>query len=260
MDIKVPVPALKKIIGSYTQEAGVRGLERCLSTIVRKITRQVVEGEDKGTPLSLPASVKVADLKEYLGSPKLYDLAVPTAPERGSVVGLAWTEAGGDVLIIEAVIMKGKGELLLTGQLGDVMQESAKAAVSYLRSESAALNLDDVDWKALDIHLHVPEGAVPKDGPSAGVTMATAILSAVSERRVRQGIAMTGEISLRGKVLPVGGIREKILAARRHGVSHILLPLPNRADVEEVPQEYTRGMTFSYVENVLSVFERALEK
>ena len=260
MELKVPVPALKKIISSYTQEAGVRGLERCLSTIVRKVTRQVVEGEDKGTPLSLPASVKVADLKEYLGSPKLYDLAVPTAPERGSVVGLAWTEAGGDVLIIEAVIMKGKGELLLTGQLGDVMQESAKAAVSYLRSESAALDLEDVDWKALDIHLHVPEGAVPKDGPSAGVTMATAILSAVSGRRVRQGIAMTGEISLRGKVLPVGGIREKILAARRHGVSHILLPLPNRADVEEVPQEYTRGMTFSYVEDVLSVFERALEK
>ena len=260
MELKVPVPALKKIISSYTQEAGVRGLERCLSTIVRKVTRQVVEGEDKGAPLSLPASVKVADLKEYLGSPKLYDLAVPTAPERGSVVGLAWTEAGGDVMIIEAVIMKGKGELLLTGQLGDVMQESAKAAVSYLRSESAALDLEDVDWKALDIHLHVPEGAVPKDGPSAGVTMATAILSAVSGRRVRQGIAMTGEISLRGKVLPVGGIREKILAARRHGVSHILLPLPNRADVEEVPQEYTRGMTFSYVEDVLSVFERALEK
>ena len=260
MELKVPVPALKKIISSYTQEAGVRGLERCLSTIVRKVTRQVVEGEDKGTPLSLPVSVKVADLKEYLGSPKLYDLAVPTAPERGSVVGLAWTEAGGDVLIIEAVIMKGKGELLLTGQLGDVMQESAKAAVSYLRSESTALDLEDVDWKALDIHLHVPEGAVPKDGPSAGVTMATAILSAVSGRRVRQGIAMTGEISLRGKVLPVGGIREKILAARRHGVSHILLPLPNRADVEEVPQEYTRGMTFSYVEDVLSVFERALEK
>ena len=130
MELKVPVPALKKIISSYTQEAGVRGLERCLSTIVRKVTRQVVEGEDKGAPLSLPASVKVADLKEYLGSPKLYDLAVPTAPERGSVVGLAWTEAGGDVLIIEAVIMKGKGELLLTGQLGDVMQESAKAAVS----------------------------------------------------------------------------------------------------------------------------------
>ena len=260
MELKVPVPALKKIISSYTQEAGVRGLERCLSTIVRKVTRQVVEGEDKGAPLSLPASVKVADLKEYLGSPKLYDLAVPTAPERGSVVGLAWTEAGGDVLIIEAVIMKGKGELLLTGQLGDVMQESAKAAVSYLRSESTALDLEDVDWKALDIHLHAPEGAVPKDGPSAGVSMATAILSAVSGRRVRQGIAMTGEISLRGKVLPVGGIREKILAARRHGVSHILLPLPNRADVEEVPQEYTRGMTFSYVEDVLSVFERALEK
>ena len=258
-DLRISTSVMKKIIGSYTREAGVRSLDRTLATIVRKITREVVEAEDAGAQSPLPVSVKAGDLKEYLGSPKLYDLAVPRQPERGSVVGLAWTEAGGDVLIIEVVTMRGKGELLLTGKLGDVMQESAKTAVSYLRSESAALSLDDFNWKDVDLHIHVPEGAVPKDGPSAGVTMATAILSAVSGRMVRPGIAMTGEISLRGKVLPVGGIREKILAARRQGVSHIILPLPNRADVEEVPTEYTRGMTFDYVDDVMTVFEKALE-
>ena len=258
-DLKMGIPVLKKIIASYTREAGVRGLDRALATVVRKVTRKVVEAEDEGAALPLPVSVKVRDLKEYLGSPKLYDLAVPTTPERGSVVGLAWTEAGGDVLMIEAVTMKGKGELILTGNLGDVMQESAKAAISYLRSEAAALKLSSFNWKAVDIHIHVPEGAVPKDGPSAGVTMATAILSAVSGRRVRPGVAMTGEISLRGKILPVGGIREKILAARRHGIRHIILPAPNRADVEEVPKEYIEGMIFDYVDEVMSVFGRALE-
>ena len=148
----------------------------------------------------------------------------------------------------------------LTGNLGDVMQESARAAVSYLRSESEALGIGEFDWKSVDIHIHVPEGAVPKDGPSAGITMATAILSAVSGRRVRPGIAMTGEISLRGKVLPVGGIREKILAARRHGVLHIVLPAANRVDVEEIPKEYTDGMRFDYAEEVLTVLEKGLEK
>ena len=258
-DVKISVPVLKQIITSYTREAGVRGLERSLATVARKVTRRIVEAEDDGDEYPLPVSVKAQDLKDYLGPPKLYDLAAPKAPERGSVVGLAWTEAGGDVLIIEAVTMKGKGELLLTGSLGDVMQESAKAAVSYLRSEASALGIADFDWKALDIHIHVPEGAVPKDGPSAGVTMATAILSAVGGRRVLPSVAMTGEISLRGKVLPVGGIREKILAARRHGIHHIILPAPNQADVEEVPAEYTEGMTFDYVENVLSVFDIALK-
>ncbi len=258
-DLKMGLPALKKVISAYTREAGVRGLDRALAKVVRKVTRKIVEAEDKGTELPLPVSVRVKDLKDYLGSPKLYDLAVPTSPERGNVVGLAWTEAGGDVLMIEAVTMKGRGELILTGNLGDVMQESARAAVSYLRSEASALNLSRFNWKSIDIHIHVPEGAVPKDGPSAGVTMATAILSAVSGRRVLPGIAMTGEISLRGKVLPVGGIREKILAARRHGIKHIFLPAPNRADVEEVPQEYIEGMSFDYVEEAMSVFERALE-
>lgn len=156
--------------------------------------------------------------------------------------------------------MKGKGDLVLTGHLGEVMQESARAAVSYLRSESQALGIGEFDWKSMDIHIHVPEGAVPKDGPSAGITMATAILSAVSGRRVRPGIAMTGEISLRGKVLPVGGIREKILAARRHGVMNIVLPAANRVDVEEVSQNYIEGMHFDYAEDVMTVFDKGLER
>ena len=259
-EVKIPVPVVKKVIASYTREAGVRGLDRALSTVARKITRRLVEAKDKSEPLALPVGIRVGDLKDYLGPPKLYDLSVPKAPERGNVVGLAWTEAGGDVLLIEAVTMRGKGELVLTGNLGDVMQESARAAVSYLRSESEALGIGEFDWKSVDIHIHVPEGAVPKDGPSAGITMATAILSAVSGRRVRPGIAMTGEISLRGKVLPVGGIREKILAARRHGVLHIVLPAANRVDVEEIPGEYTDGMRFDYAEEVLTVLEKGLER
>lgn len=258
-DVRMSAAVLKKLISSYTREAGVRALDRALAAVLRKVTRRIVEAEDAGQPLPLPVTVRAGDLKEYLGPPKLYDLAIPTKLERGNVVGLAWTEAGGDVLMVEAVTMRGKGELLLTGNMGDVMQESAKAAVSYLRSESGTLGLSSFNWKSVDIHIHVPEGAVPKDGPSAGITMATAILSAVSGRRVRPGLAMTGEISLRGKVLPVGGIREKILAARRHGVKYILLPAPNRADVEEVQEEYIKGMTFHYVEDALSAFNRALE-
>ena len=258
-DVRISAPVVKNVIASYTREAGVRGLDRALSKVARKITRRLVEAEDKAEPISFPVAVKVGDLKDYLGPPKLHDLSVPKGLEKGNVVGLAWTEAG-DVLLIEAVTMRGKGDLVLTGNLGDVMQESARAAVSYLRSESQALGIGDFDWKGVDIHIHVPEGAVPKDGPSAGITMATAILSAVSGRRVRPGVAMTGEISLRGKVLPVGGIREKILAARRHGIAHIVLPAANRVDVEEISWEYTEGMRFDYAEHVTKVFERGLEE
>jgi ATP-dependent Lon protease len=154
--------------------------------------------------------------------------------------------------------MKGKGELALTGSLGDVMQESAKAAVSYLRSESEALGIGNFEWKSVDIHVHVPDGAVPKDGPSAGVTMATAILSAVSGRKVSMDLAMTGEISLRGKVLPVGGIREKLLAARRYGIRHVILPEANRVDVEEIPDGVLEGMRFDYASEVTAVFRKAL--
>jgi len=256
--IKLPLGTLSKIISAYTREAGVRGLERELSTVARKITRKIVEASDKGESFKLPVNVKASELKDYLGPPKLYGANVPKKAQRGNAVGLAWTGSGGDVLMIEAVTMKGKGNLALTGNLGDVMQESAKAAVSYLRAESGSLGIGDFDWKAVDIHVHVPDGAVPKDGPSAGITMATAILSAVSERKVNPKIAMTGEISLRGNVLPVGGIREKILAAKRYGIDQIILPEANQVDVEEIPHDILGDMTFLYTSEVGAVFKKAL--
>jgi ATP-dependent Lon protease len=256
--IKMPFATISKIVSAYTREAGVRGLERELSTIARKITRKMVETTDKGEDFGLPVSVKSSYLKDYLGPPKLYDTKIPKEAQKGNVVGLAWTEAGGDVLLIEAVTMKGKGELALTGSLGDVMQESARAAVSYLRSESEMLGIGSFNWKAVDIHVHVPDGAVPKDGPSAGVTMATAILSAVSGRKVYSNIAMTGEISLRGHVLPVGGIREKLLAAKRYGIGHVILPEANKVDVEEIPSGILGDMKFDYASEVGTVFKKAL--
>lgn len=256
--VKLATATVSKIISDYTREAGVRNLERELSAIARKITRKMVEASDNGGSFKLPVNVKASTLKDYLGPPKLYGTKVPRKAQKGNVVGLAWTEAGGDVLLIEAVTMKGKGEISLTGNLGDVMQESARAAVSYLRSESGSLGINDFDWKAADIHVHVPDGAVPKDGPSAGVTMATAILSAVSGRKVNPKIAMTGEISLRGHVLPVGGVREKILAAKRYGIDQIILPEANRVDVEEISHEILSDMAFHYVSEVDAVFRKAL--
>lgn len=256
--VKLSASVVSKIVSAWTREAGVRGLERELSTVARRITRRMVEASDKGQVFKLPINVKAAELKDYLGPPKLYDTKIPKSPQKGNVVGLAWTESGGDVLLIEAATMKGRGDLALTGNLGDVMQESAKAAVSYLRSESDALGIGEFDWKSADVHVHVPDGAVPKDGPSAGVTMATAILSAVSGRKVSPKIAMTGEISLRGRVLPVGGIREKLLAAKRYGISHVILPEANRIDVEEIPSEILDGMSFEYASEVSTVFRKAL--
>ncbi|MDR1621615.1 MAG: endopeptidase La [Synergistaceae bacterium] len=256
--IKISDATVSKVISAYTREAGVRGLERELSTIARKITRKIIEASDKGENFKLPVNVKIAELKDYLGSPKLYDTKIPKSAQKGNVVGLAWTEAGGDVLLIEAVIMKGKGELALTGNLGDVMQESARAAVSFLRAEGESLGIGDFNWKGVDIHVHVPDGAVPKDGPSAGVTMATAILSAVSGRKVNPNIAMTGEISLRGQVLAVGGIREKLLAAKRYGIAHVILPEANKVDVEEIPGEILGDMRFDYASEVGTVFRIAL--
>ncbi|MDR1376348.1 MAG: endopeptidase La, partial [Synergistaceae bacterium] len=256
--VKISDATVSKVVSAYTREAGVRGLERELSTIARKITRKMIESSDKGEDFKLPVTVKAAELKDYLGSPKLYDTKIPKSAQKGNVVGLAWTEAGGDVLLIEAVTMKGKGELALTGNLGDVMQESARAAVSFLRAESESLGIGNFNWKAVDIHVHVPDGAVPKDGPSAGVTMATAILSAVSGRKVSPNIAMTGEISLRGQVLPVGGIREKLLAAKRYGIDHVILPEANKVDVEEIPEDILGDMRFDYASEVGTIFKKAL--
>ena len=254
--VRITPKALESIISEYTREAGVRGLERELSTICRKIARRFVEkGEE-----SISVSVGAKDLKEFLGPPKLYDLRLPQKRETGTAVGLAWTETGGDVLVIEAVTMKGKGDVTLTGNLGSVMQESAQTALGYLRSNAEGLGIGEVDWKTIDVHLHVPEGAIPKDGPSAGITMALAMLAAGRKSAVLPGIAMTGEISLQGKVLPVGGIRDKILAAKRQGIHNIILPAANRLDVEEIPEWSREGLSFQFVERVNEVFEFALGK
>ncbi|NLB83963.1 MAG: endopeptidase La, partial [Synergistaceae bacterium] len=255
--VKITPKALEKIISDYTREAGVRGLEREIASVCRKVARKIVDG---GENMEDIYSIGVKDLKDYLGPPKLHDIRLPKAKEVGTVVGLAWTETGGDVLVIEAVTMKGKGEVTLTGNLGSVMQESAQTAIGYLRANSETLGIGEVDWKGIDLHLHVPEGAIPKDGPSAGITMAVAILSAVSKSAVLPDIAMTGEISLQGKVLPVGGIRDKILAAKRQGIRNILLPGANRPDVEEIVDWTKEGLSFKYVEKVSDVFAFALER
>ena len=255
--LKITPSGLEHVISEYTREAGVRGLERELSTICRKVARRIVEDEKNAEQ---PVSIGPKQLKEYLGPPRLYDPRLPKTKEIGTVVGLAWTETGGDVLVIEAVTMKGKGEVTLTGNLGSIMQESAQTAIGFLRSNADGFGIGDIDWKSIDVHLHVPEGAIPKDGPSAGITMAVAILSAVRKSPVLSNIAMTGEVSLQGKVLPVGGIRDKILAAKRQGIKNIILPLANKPDVEEIPEWSRDGLSFRYVDRVEDVFDYALEK
>lgn len=255
--LKITPSGLEHVISEYTREAGVRGLERELSTICRKVARRIVEDEKNAEQ---PVSIGPKQLKEYLGPPRLYDPRLPKTKEIGTVVGLAWTETGGDVLVIEAVTMKGKGEVTLTGNLGSIMQESAQTAIGFLRSNADGYGIGDIDWKSIDVHLHVPEGAIPKDGPSAGITMAVAILSAVRKSPVLSNIAMTGEVSLQGKVLPVGGIRDKILAAKRQGIKNIILPLANKPDVEEIPEWSRDGLSFRYVDRVEDVFDYALEK
>ncbi|WP_286952307.1 MULTISPECIES: endopeptidase La [Aminobacterium] len=256
--ISITSKTVEKTIRDYTREAGVRNLQRSLATLCRKVTLQIVrEGKDS---FFKKITIGVKDLKDYLGAPRLYDVQLPQNKQKGTVVGLAWTESGGDVLVIEAVAMSGKGDIILTGNLGNIMQESAQTALGFLRARSAELGLDHINWKNQDIHIHVPEGAIPKDGPSAGITMAVVMLSALSSRQVLPGIAMTGEISLQGKVLPVGGIREKILAAKRQKISNIIIPGANRIDVEEMEQWVTKGLSFYFVDNVSEVFDIALER
>ena len=255
--LKLSAQALARTITEYTREAGVRELERQLSNIARKTARKIVDSEQDGTRSGYTYEVTVKNLKDYLGAPKLYDTRVSSEPSRGLATGLAWTESGGDVLMIEAVVMKGKGSIVLTGNLGDVMKESAAIAISHLRSKAKDLKIPRVDWEKIDIHVHVPDGAVPKDGPSAGVTMAAAVLSALGGRLIRNDIAMSGEISLQGRVLPVGGIKEKVLAAKRYNISEVILPKPNQVDISEIPENIMTGMTFHYAGNIEDVFKMA---
>jgi ATP-dependent Lon protease len=245
---------IQTIIRNYTREAGVRNLEREIGNICRKVARKVVKEGDKYS-----VAVTAANISDYLGVLKFRDTEAHERSEVGLVTGLAWTEVGGSILTTEVAIVDGKGKLTLTGKLGDVMQESAQAAMSYVRSRAHRLGLPRDFYRNLDIHVHVPEGAIPKDGPSAGITMATAIASALSRIPVRRDIAMTGEITLRGKVLAIGGLKEKLLAAHRAGIFEVLLPADNEKDLAEVPDNLKSVMKLRFVKTMDDVLALALE-
>jgi ATP-dependent Lon protease len=252
--LEITDEAILKVIQSYTREAGLRNLEREVATICRKVARDVAEGK-KGL-----TRVTGAGLTRYLGAPKFLPEPEQEKDEVGVATGLAWTQTGGDILYIECTMMRGKGTLSLTGHLGDVMKESAQAALSYARSRGASLGIKEETFAKNDVHIHVPAGAIPKDGPSAGITMATALISALTRTPVRRDVAMTGEITLRGKVLPIGGLKEKALAARRMGVKTVVVPSKNDKDVKELPANVRRGMQFVYVDNMDDVLKVALVK
>ena len=253
-DIRFTDALIRKIIRSYTREAGVRELERTIGSLCRKTGKKIVLKDETIPPLS------VKNIETYLGPVKFLPLSKDHKSYVGRVNGLAWTMAGGEVLDTEAITIKGKGNLILTGQLGDVMKESAETAYTYIRSRAKELGLTENFYETLDTHIHLPEGAVPKDGPSAGITMATAMASAYTGRKVRGDTAMTGEITLTGEVLPIGGVKEKVLAASQFGIKHILLPEKNKRDMEEIPKSVRDKMHFIYVKNVDDVLAHALLK
>ena len=251
-ELTIQAAALKKIINNYTKEAGVRNLERMIGRICRKTARAIMEeGKKKVT-------VTAKNLSDFLGKEHFNYLMANRKDEIGIARGLAWTQVGGDTLQIEVNVMPGKGELLLTGQLGDVMKESAQAGITYIRSVAEGYKVKPEFFQENDIHVHIPEGAVPKDGPSAGITMATAILSAIIREPVRADLAMTGEITLRGRVLPIGGLKEKLLAAKYAKIKEVLVPEENKPDVQELDKEITDGLTITFVSSMKEVLNRAL--
>jgi ATP-dependent Lon protease len=253
--LEISDEAVLRIIRNYTREAGLRNLEREIGTICRKVARQVIASEAKQSFIVTPDK-----LHDYLGSEKFrYEIA-EEADEVGVATGLAWTPAGGDVIFVEATLVPGKGNLILTGKLGDVMQESARAALTYVRSRASFLGFSENFYEKADVHIHVPAGAIPKDGPSAGITMAVALVSAVTGRLVSKDIGMTGEITLRGKVLPIGGIKDKVLAAHRAGLKKVILPKENEKDLEEVPQEVKEELQFIFVDNIDEALKSALKE
>jgi ATP-dependent Lon protease len=251
---KISEKAIRDLINYYTRESGVRNLEREIANLCRKVARKIVTHDSKSY------SITQSNLEKYLGKKRFrYDI-VQGENEIGVTTGLAWTIVGGDTLSIETTLVLGSGKLVLTGQLGDVMQESAKAGISYIRSVANTLGIEEDFYKKYDLHVHVPEGATPKDGPSAGVTMCTAIISTLTQTPVRKDVAMTGEITLRGKILPVGGIREKVLAAHRAGIKKILLPKDNEPDIDEIPSSVRKQLEFVLLETVSDALDHALVK
>lgn len=251
--LTIPDEALSDIIRNHTREAGVRNLEREIGSVCRKVARKVAEGSEQ------PTTVTPDQLHEYLGPERFYHELAGEADEIGVATGLAWTPVGGEILFVEATPISGKGNLILTGKLGDVMQESARAALTYTRSKAASLGIEGDFHEKTDIHIHIPAGAIPKDGPSAGVTMTVALVSALSKRPVSKDVGMTGEITLRGKVMPVGGIKDKILAAHRAGLKKVILPKENEKDLEDLPQEVREQLQFVLVDTIDQVLEAVLK-
>jgi ATP-dependent Lon protease len=253
-EVRIPDTTIRRVIQDYTREAGVRQLEREIAALTRKATRQIVSNGQIPKPLV----VSPDSLKDYLGSARFLSETAETIREIGIATGLAWTPVGGEVMFIEATRMPGKGNLILTGSLGDVMKESAQTALSYLRSQAGSLGIDMSDYSRSDIHIHVPAGATPKDGPSAGVTLLVALASLLTRKRVKSQVAMTGEISLRGRVLRVGGIKEKVLAAARFGIRQVILPEQNRVDWSDVPEDVRDKLQVHFVRRVAELLPLTL--
>jgi ATP-dependent Lon protease len=248
------VGAIRRIISGYTREAGLRNLEREIGTICRGVATQIAEAKIK------KATIKIEDVAEFLGPIKFTSEAKARMTVPGVAMGLAWTPVGGDLLFIEATSMKGSKGLTLTGQLGDVMKESATAALSFIRSHAKFLKIDEDFYANNDLHVHVPAGAIPKDGPSAGVTMLTALVSLLTNKKLRKDLAMTGEITLRGQVLPVGGIKEKVLAAHRAGIKTIIMPKGNEKDLIDIPKKVQKEIKFHFAERMMDVLKLAIVK
>lgn len=244
--------AIRKIISLYTREAGVRNLEREIASVCRKVARRVAEGKDK------TYRITSQNIESYLGPPRIFKDQLMQKDQVGVATGVAWTETGGEILFVEVTKMKGKGNLSLTGSLGDVMKESAQAALSYARAHAEEFGIDPNFFTEHDFHIHIPEGAIPKDGPSAGITIATALISVCTSTKVKRDVAMTGEITLRGNVLPIGGVKEKVLAAQRAGVRRIILPAPNKKDLVDIPRKIKKEIEFIFVEEIKEVFAHAL--
>ena len=251
-DLKFTKEALIRLVEDYTRESGVREMDKQIAKVMRRVARKKAFEEEYNKKIG------TTEIREYLGTPRFSKESYEGNEYAGVVTGLAWTSAGGEILYVETSLSRGKSKFTITGNLGEVMKESAAIALEYLKSHSSSLGLKPEVFEKWDVHMHVPEGAIPKDGPSAGITMATALASAFTQRKVKKGLAMTGEITLRGRVLPVGGIKEKILAAKRAGIKEIVLCRENKKDIEEIKEIYLKGLTFHYVENVGDVFEVAL--
>ncbi len=245
--------AIYKIIRDHTREAGVRNLQRHIGSICRKVAKEITQNKP-------PREMITQELvEEFLGPRKFFDEVTAEKDRVGVVTGLAWTETGGDIIFVEASRMKGKGDLILTGSLGEIMKESARAALSFVEANCVELKIDPKEFTGMNIHIHVPAGSIPKDGPSAGITMTTALVSLLSGREAQRDVAMTGEVSLTGRVLAIGGLKEKVLAARRAGVKKVIVPERNRKDLEDIPQDVREQLNFIFIEDVREAFVQALK-